>query len=563
MKRSAIILLMTSVWIWLICSSFGAKDIFSSMDEMKTLFEEEESLVKILEQSLKDTETQIDVIDTYIKHGYTSETRPKLSDQEEYVSNPVNVYAMIRRLSKFWPPAMKQLQTLEQNWPKVMKKTESLTSLKDGELFSASESMVLLHETYNLNLQDFAMGKLKTPGNDQKVYESDQHLSGFDLYNFAKTAFNRKFYDLSYEFLQAAKWKSKLDHNDTDHVYISQLEKTVVKTHDQVLIQKGPIGETWRTFKRPLNPELAKIKKFQHIKKMKYSKKPVLFKGDLDDQVLREQFNALCRGDQLRHPKLDANLSCKYWYATNDDPYQRLGPFKLEILSSAPFVGKFHDFMTDTECEDFKSFGSDKLTRSTHHHKDSVFAATSLRTSKQAWIYDYGDQTNAVAEKQAHNVTATKSVSNKIDLATRLQSRSTNLGEPFQVANYGVGGVYNHHCDATSDQDHIDLNSKSPFYLSTGTRIATLMVYMSNVDAGGATVFPALGLTVWPVKGDSLFWYSIDNAGQVDLLTHHGGCPVLKGSKWITNKWIRWYNQFDSNPCGLDNNIGSRRYTLD
>ena len=40
-------------------------------------------------------------------------------------------------------------------------------------------------------------------------------------------------------------------------------------------------------------------------------------------------------------------------------------------------------------------------------------------------------------------------------------------------------------------------------------------------------------------KGDLAFWYNIELNQNVDYLTFHGGCPVLVGSKWITNKWIR------------------------
>ena len=32
----------------------------------------------------------------------------------------------------------------------------------------------------------------------------------------------------------------------------------------------------------------------------------------------------------------------------------------------------------------------------------------------------------------------------------------------------------------------------------------------------------------------------------------HGGCPVLVGSKWITNKWIHSHDQFLKYPCSLN-----------
>ena len=41
---------------------------------------------------------------------------------------------------------------------------------------------------------------------------------------------------------------------------------------------------------------------------------------------------------------------------------------------------------------------------------------------------------------------------------------------------------------------------------------------------------------------------------RTDLLTFHGGCPVLAGSKWITNKWIRQFGQYRNFPCALSAN---------
>jgi hypothetical protein len=32
-------------------------------------------------------------------------------------------------------------------------------------------------------------------------------------------------------------------------------------------------------------------------------------------------------------------------------------------------------------------------------------------------------------------------------------------------------------------------------------------------------------------------------AGDIDRLSAHGGCPVLVGSKWITNKWVAAFDQ--------------------
>jgi prolyl 4-hydroxylase len=54
---------------------------------------------------------------------------------------------------------------------------------------------------------------------------------------------------------------------------------------------------------------------------------------------------------------------------------------------------------------------------------------------------------------------------------------------------------------------------------------------MSEVEAGGATVFPKLNLALWPQKGSAAFWYNLHPNGEGNELTRHAACPVLTGSK--------------------------------
>ena len=84
-----------------------------------------------------------------------------------------------------------------------------------------------------------------------------------------------------------------------------------------------------------------------------------------------------------------------------------------------------------------------------------------------------------------------------------------------------------------------------------GDRIATIMAYISDVQAGGFTAFPMLGLSMKPEKGSAVFWMNVIPIGHRQRLSLHGGCPVAIGSKWITNKWIKYYDQFKKYPCGL------------
>ena len=142
-----------------------------------------------------------------------------------------------------------------------------------------------------------------------------------------------------------------------------------------------------------------------------------------------------------------------------------------------------------------------KLHRSQHAGKGGKFGATSIkRTSSQSWLSAYNFTTLELEYEPAQKM------SQRIKLATRLHAAQEKGGEQFQVANYGIGGVYNHHTDSGSYVFGSALNEKDFLSRNFGERIATAMGYLSDVLAGGATVFPNLGITIWPKKGDFAFW---------------------------------------------------------
>ena len=126
-------------------------------------------------------------------------------------------------------------------------------------------------------------------------------------------------------------------------------------------------------------------------------------------------------------------------------------------------------------------------------------------------------------------------------------------GEGLQVLHYAPGEQYEPHFDSF----HEDFNQRNG-----GQRIATLLMYLSDVEEGGETVFPAstdkpgagraglaecarAGVAVPPREGDALLFYSLAPDGRPDPKSLHGGCPVLRGDKWSATKWMR-VGPFDS-----------------
>lgn len=108
-------------------------------------------------------------------------------------------------------------------------------------------------------------------------------------------------------------------------------------------------------------------------------------------------------------------------------------------------------------------------------------------------------------------------------------------GEGLQVLRYAPGAEYKAHFDYFDP----DKPGSAVHLAQGGQRVGTLVMYLSDVEAGGGTRFPRLGFEVWPAKGDAVFFTDVDAQGAVDPRTLHAGLPVLRGHKLIATKWLR------------------------
>ncbi|MEP2234750.1 MAG: 2OG-Fe(II) oxygenase [Alteripontixanthobacter sp.] len=118
---------------------------------------------------------------------------------------------------------------------------------------------------------------------------------------------------------------------------------------------------------------------------------------------------------------------------------------------------------------------------------------------------------------------------------TRLSGIDPAHGEPLQGQRYDVGQEFKPHSDyftpGTADYEK--------FCSVAGQRTWTFMIYLNDVEAGGATRFKAIGKTFQPKAGTLLCWNNRRPDGSVNPNTLHHGMKVRKGRKYVITKWYR------------------------
>ncbi|PIA56703.1 hypothetical protein AQUCO_00700811v1 [Aquilegia coerulea] len=204
-----------------------------------------------------------------------------------------------------------------------------------------------------------------------------------------------------------------------------------------------------------------------------------------------------------------------------------------EILSWEPRAFIYHNFLSKEECNYLINLAKPHMEKSTVVDSATGKSKDSrVRTSSGTFLQRGRDKTIRDIEKRIADFTFIP----------------VEHGEGLQILHYEVGQKYEPHYDYFLDQ----FNTKNG-----GQRIATVLMYLSDVEEGGETVFPGAkgnfssvpwwnelsecgkkGLSVKPKMGDALLFWSMRPDATLDPSSLHGGCPVISGNKWSSTKWL-------------------------
>ncbi|XP_061886695.1 prolyl 4-hydroxylase subunit alpha-1-like isoform X1 [Entelurus aequoreus] len=523
-KMAALLLLLVFIAS---CSALDA--FFTSVGHMTDLLYTEQHLLASLKDYIHAEENKLEQIKKWAEH-LDDLSGLSLQDPEGFLGHPVNAFKLMKRLRSEWA----EVETLV------------LTNVSDGfisdltvgrqhfpnevDQTGVAEALLRLQDTYELDTNTLAKGEL--PGSSSLR----SPLTADDCYDLAMVAYQEN------DFYHTELWMSQalrqLDQGEPPGAVDAV---TILDYLSYALYQLGELESAVAYTKRllKLDPSIKQAEMnlhyFEyHLDKMK--------KGEETEETLRmggaephldddKTYEKLCRGKSTEMTsRRQSRLFCRY-HDSRRHPRYVIGPVKEEDEWDRPRVVRYHDIATDEEMSKFKELAKPRLTRSKVVDSQAGHSyEAGYRISENAWLGQHEHPVVNMMVQRIGDITG-------LDVST---------AEQLQVANYGVGGQYEAHYDFNREDE-----SDSFAELGTGNRIATWLLYMSDVQAGGATVFTDAGAAVWPKKGTAVFWYNLHPSGDGDYRTKHAACPVLVGSKWVANLWLHERGQEFRRPCPL------------
>lgn len=145
--------------------------------------------------------------------------------------------------------------------------------------------------------------------------------------------------------------------------------------------------------------------------------------------------------------------------------------------NAAPWVVQIEDFLTPDECDILIQLGTQQgYKRSTGlnltQNADGTYGniVEEVRTSTNAWCLE-----------ECHQHPTTQKILQRIEYITNISDTNS---EYLQLLHYDVGQFYKVH------HDYIDFHLNR----TQGVRLATVFLYLNDVEKGGGTNFPGLNL---------------------------------------------------------------------
>mmetsp|Transcript_23701 Transcript_23701/g.56124 ORF Transcript_23701/g.56124 Transcript_23701/m.56124 type:complete len:473 (-) Transcript_23701:1027-2445(-) len=261
------------------------------------------------------------------------------------------------------------------------------------------------------------------------------------------------------------------------------------------------------------------------------SVRPGLLPGELNSMF--ERIVETAPGNQTGEVEIASGMT-NYTVHVHSRPEPQIEKGQQPIISKAvdkeqaPWVITFENFLTEDECTHMIEQGR-KAEYERSEDVGEVQADGSYdsvrstgRTSENAWCSFRDGCRNDTIVELVH------------DRIAKVTGIGANHSEDFQILKYEPGQFYRQHHDYIEHQRD----------RRCGPRVLTFFLYLSDVEEGGATNFPKLGIAVKPKVGRALLWPSVLNSEprNKDGRTDHEAQDVIAGVKYGANAWIHLHD---------------------
>ena len=425
------------------------------------------------------------------------------------LNNPISQYQLIRRMVNNWPDIVKNVDTgkeMSEKFKEISKYYDiDLPSKKD--LAGSAEAIIRLQGMYRISVENFADGSLKregSPNSTKKGSESESlmskqdfthkhELSTEDCLHICQIAYsnNEDYNSLIWcrhaylKFKKGDKMTSKgtsislikiLDHiaYALSNLYYRHFAYDIVEEIENLIDENFQIEEHPQS---DFDKNRFADNKAYYLKELKSgnfievltSDDWKTFKFPEPNTGLNEyyfkNYESLCRQENF-YERMDQKqidqLFC-FYHTQNNNPRLILKPIKAELIQLKPSKVIFHEFLSNEEIDQIKWAARPYLQRATVHNiQTGELEHAKYRVQKSTWLRE--DEYRFLHK-----------INQRITDATGIANSTAEL---FQVANYGIGGQYEPHYDHSRRADANEGN---------GARIATLLMYLTDVESGGHT----------------------------------------------------------------------------
>jgi len=235
--------------------------------------------------------------------------------------------------------------------------------------------------------------------------------------------------------------------------------------------------------------------------------------------------------------------------------------FEVRVISQNPRIYVVDDFLSREECDVLISFGQDGMdsaqVASDHKGKDDIQHGSRNNSKRDLSIEEENIEVVSHMLKRMHRYARIPEAN-----AELTQIRRDAIGEKFEL--------------------HVDSGGRDDVL-----RPATILTFLSDVDAGGEVLFtrgvagrelcsqdwhgrddghrahdigncceleelPEGMVRVLPKRGRAILFYNHNLVGQLDSSTEHGVCPVKVGVRWVAQRWFRFDDSMGLLPHILD-----------